>query len=214
MKRFFFITFLFLTTTHFSQESSVKIFTSDAKNVEIFTEKLDNITIITSNSEKFEVSLFNENNNSNNVVIDDEKEILKINFKLPTLKNPEGVFRKFITKRLNRAYGIIKIPKNKTVSIFGTHIDVISKSYKGDISIFIEHGIVRLNLVQKNAKVSVFQGTVYASVSKANINIKSNKGTIIVQGKKQVSPYRISFKNLSKKFVVNSINANVIIDDK
>ena len=62
------------------------------------------------------------------------------------------VFRKFITKRLQRASAIIKIPKNKAVIIFGEEINIAAKSYGGPMDIYIEKGLIKLDTIQKKDK--------------------------------------------------------------
>ncbi len=212
MKNNLFIFFLSIISVGFSQQKIVKQVFSVSEEIEINTLGLDTITIITSDDNQTEVSLFNENANSEDLIINSSNKTLHIDFKKPFIVKKDGVFRKFITKRLNRSYAIVKIPKNKMITIFGRNINIISKSYQGNIVIFIDKGDLHLNTIQGKTSVHLFQGTVHAIISKTNININTKNGTIMMKGKKQASPFRVAIKNVSKKLVVNSINAHVFIN--
>lgn len=208
MKNSIYIFFLLVTGVVFSQQTLVKSFSSDAQSIEILTEGLDEIKIINSNNDKIEVSLFDENPNSHHILVDDETSILKIKFKLEFIEE-EGVFKKYITKRLNRASVIIKLPKNKDITLLGTNVDIISKSYKGNLNIFIDKGYINLHKVQQNVAIKLFQGNVFATVINSNVDVKSTKGKILVDGKKYPKKYKRETEKVVKTFSISSINANV-----
>lgn len=210
IKNIFCIFFLWITSGVFSQQMLVKSFSSDAKSIEIFTEGLDEIKIINSDSNQIEVSLFDENPHSHHILIDEETAILKIGFKLQFLQK-EDVFRKFITKRLNRASAIIKLPKDKNVTILGTNVGVISKSYNGNLNIYIDKGYINLHKVQQNIDIKLFQGNVFGVVSKSNVNIVSNNGKIEVEGVIHQKKYERTTENTTKTVSISSINANIVL---
>lgn len=204
------VLFLWMSCQLFSQQTIIKSFSSDAKSVEISTEGLDEIIIQNSENDQIEVSLFDENPNAHHIIVEDKKEDLKISFELDFLED-DSVFRKYITKRLNRASIVVKLPKNKGITVLGTTIDVISKNYNGNLSIYIDKGYVNLNEVQQNVDVKLFQGTISATVSNSNIDIKSTNGQIVVNEKTYLKKYKKATKNVVKIFSVSSINANVTI---
>ncbi len=213
MKKLFFLSLLLLITTCFSQQRKTQTLATHQKEIEIFTEGLDNITLINSKNNQIEVSLFNENMNSNDVSISEKENSLKIRFEGLLYNSENVVFRKFITKRLHRSYAVLKIPKNKRIIVYGTNVDVISKNYQGDLAIYIDKGVLKFNMVRGNIILSLYQGTVYATISNhTNIYIQTNKGSITTKGKKKISPFVKLVKNSSKKFIINSINANVILN--
>ncbi len=87
---------------------------------------------------------------TNNILLLIEKnKELEIKFKIPDLKKTQEVFRKYITERLKRASATIKIPKNSNVTIFGDYVNIHSKSFKGNLRVFLENGIVKLDTIQK-----------------------------------------------------------------
>lgn len=210
MKNSIYIFFLLITGVVFSQQTLVKSFSSDAQSIEILTEGLDEIKIINSNNDKIEVSLFDENPNSHHILVDDETSILKIKFKLEFIEE-EGVFKKYITKRLNRASVIIKLPKNKDITLLGTNVDIISKSYKGNLNIFIDKGYINLHKVQQNVAIKLFQGNVFANVHNSDIDIQSTKGRILVNGKIYLKKYKKETENTTRIFTTYSINANITV---
>ncbi|CAA0250814.1 hypothetical protein [Tenacibaculum maritimum] len=205
-----FIISLFIITSGFSQQSIVKRFTSISKDIEISVVGLDDITIVNSDTTVIEVALFNQKLHSNYVRIENEENVLKIQFELPFEPSEEGVFRKFITKRLHKAYGIVKLPKNRDVILYGEDLDVISESYNGNLTIFIAKGELRLNTV----KATLYQGNVLGDVNNTNIKITTNKGSINVNEEMKTSPYKLDVKKSNKIFKVKSIQGNIQINVK
>lgn len=192
----------------FAQQTLVKSFSSETNAIEINTEGLDEIKILNSNNEQIEVILFDENPNTHQILINEDASVLKIGFKLEFIPN-EAIFRKFITKRINRASVIIKVPKNKNLTILGTNIDVISKNYNGNIAIYIDKGLVNLSEVQQSVVLKLFKGNIFASVFNTEINVNSRNGNILVNSEIHPKNYKKKTENSVKIFSVSSINANI-----
>ncbi|AZJ34152.1 hypothetical protein D6T69_00845 [Tenacibaculum singaporense] len=183
--------------------------------LEVVTYGLDDIVIENSKDEQLEVILLDENPYTHNILFKKEGEVFTIAFELniPTLKNE--VFRKYITRRLERARAVIKVPKNKHISIHGKTIGVTSKSYKGDVNIYIERGNIKLTTVQGNSNIDIFQGNVFAQItSKSKLDLKTNNGTILINGERKTSLFSKEMPSASKTFTVNSIHANINIELK
>ncbi|MGQ3677316.1 hypothetical protein ACT8OO_03065 [Tenacibaculum discolor] len=181
--------------------------------LEVVTYGLDDIVIENSKSNELEVILLDENPHTHNILFKKEGEVLTIAFELniPTLKNK--VFRKYITRRLERARAVIKVPKNKHISIHGKTIGVNSKSYAGDLDVYIERGNIKLNIIERNVNVRLFQGNVFAKItSKSTLDLKTNNGTIFINGEKKESPFSQENLSTSKKLAINSIHANINIE--
>ena len=140
------------------------------KEIEISTVGLDDFVIENSNSKFVEVILFAENIHEQGIVIAEENNRVSIKFQLDSLIIEETVFRKFITKRLQRAYAIVKIPKGKNLTIYGENHSIESKNFWGDLTIYIEKGIVKLNTIQSNTVVKMYAGTIYATAKKQKYN--------------------------------------------
>ncbi|MEX6626499.1 hypothetical protein [Tenacibaculum salmonis] len=197
----------------FSQEKLLKTTTVLSNDIEINTDGLDDIVIENSKSNQIEVLLLDENPHTHTIYFQEKLAVLKIDFNQIFDYNEAGVFRKYITKRLQRVRVIVKVPKNKNVIIYGKTIGIVSKSYQGDVKIYIDKGNVRLNNVKGNAFVSLFLGNVYANLSKkSNIDIKTNNGVIGINNNRYEG--KIYVKKTQKEvsnFKVNTINANVIL---
>lgn len=174
---------------------------------------LDEVIILNTNSNKIEASLFDENPNTHVITVKEEFGVLKVSFKLEFIEK-SGVFKKFITERLHRASVMIKIPRNKSITVYGDHINVISESYQGDLNIYIEKGLVKLNEVKENVIIKLFQGNIFANVMDANIDILSNNGKIKVNEVIYSKKYKKELKNRSQKIKINSINANITLETK
>ncbi len=209
------ITLLLISSFIFSQEKLIKTREVQFNEIEINSDGLDNLVVENSLGNQISITLLDEQPNTHTIFFDDETNgILKVDFKLNFDVYKEQVFRKYITKRLQRAKTIIKIPKNKNVTIYGKTIGINSNSYKGDLKIYIDRGNVRLNKVKGNIEVKLFLGNVYAQLGRnSTINVKTNNGVIIINEKINSSPFFKKKKNSNYNFSVNSINANVILKE-
>ena len=195
----------------FSQEKTIKTTEIPSPSIEINTDGLDDIIIENTEDNQLKIILMDENPNSHRIFTEEENDVFKINFQLDFNTYKDEVFRKYITKRLQRASVVVKIPKNKDVIIYGKTIGVVSKSYYGNLAVYIDKGNVKLHQVQKNIAVKLFLGNVYAQLSSNNsIDVNTNKGQIVIDNKQiQHSVYKKQFETSSFNFEVKSINANV-----
>ena len=172
---------------------------------------LDNITIEHTTSNFIEVFLFDENVNKHQINSVEKGALLKIDFKIPFIKEEVTIFRKFITKRLHRASTLIKIPKGKSVTLLGEQIDVVSKSYKGNIFVFIEKGNIKLHNVQQDVLVKLYSGNVFATLKNTNIDITSNLGIIKVNDLVVAKVYQKTIEKKLQTFTVKTIKANILL---
>ena len=108
---------------------------------------------------------------------------------------------------------VVKIPKNKKVTVFGETIDVQTEGYEGILRILIDKGNVRIKGIKGITEIDLFAGTVYASIDKNALDIKTRKGRISVNEEIQQSPFRKKIKK-AHKLVVKSINANVVLTEQ
>ena len=93
----------------------------------------------------------------------------------------------------------------------GDEINLQSKSYEGELHIFIENGGLKLNSIKGSVDIRLFSGNVYAALSESEINIVSNNGKVEINNQKKNSPFQLKQNNSSKKFSVNTINANIFL---
>ena len=170
--------FFLISSSTFSQKKIIKKFTTTTKEIAIFTKGLDALILENSTSEFIEILLFAEDPNKQHIVIEEKSTETGIKFKIPVFKSEDAVFRKYITKRLKRASVTIKIPKNKEVSIFGEHINISSKSYNGNLNVLIEKGIVKLDTIQQNLVLKMYEGNLFGVLKKSNLTIASKIGKI------------------------------------
>ena len=178
MKKIFLISFLMIFTVSFSQKKFVKKVQTNADEINIYTQGLDNVILENSNSNIIEVFLYTESYNDQFVYIEDFNNEINVKFDFEGTETREVIFRKFITKRLQRANAVIKVPKEKKVFVFGENVDVESKSINNSLAIYIENGIVKLNQIKANAILKLYAGNVYASANKTNVTLNSNIGRI------------------------------------
>lgn len=212
MKKNYVILFLLFSFNLFSQKKVQQQFYTPLNDIQISTNGLDDFVIENTTSTFIEVVLFAENPKKQHIVYVDDERVASIEFKFDNnLETEDGVFRKFITKRLERASAVIKVPKGKNVTIFGENINISTDNFKNELSIFIEKGIVKLNHIQNNTTVNLYAGLVSASVKNTDIKVTSNIGTIQIDDQLFHKKYENNADSNQKKLTINSIKANVFL---
>jgi len=208
------VIFLMVSTTFFSQKKISKQFETDTNEINIYTAGLDNITIENSESGFVEVYLYAEDYDEQLIKINHKNTSVNINFEFKGTQSREVVFRKFITKRLQRAHVIVKVPKNKEVYVFGENVDIESKDFKNNLAIYIENGIVKLNTIKANIILKLYSGNVFANTKNAIVNVKNGHGKIEVNGILKEKTYQKTPKISNGEVTVTTVKANVFLSSK
>ncbi|QXP71336.1 hypothetical protein H0I29_04435 [Polaribacter sp. R2A056_3_33] len=189
----------------------MKKFETQLKEIEISTHGLDSFVIENSDSNFIEVYLIAENITKQHILYKEEFNTLKIQFEIPESLPEDKVFRKFITERLQRASVVLKVPGNKKITVFGDEINIESKSYKGDLNIFIEKGILKLHTIIENLAVKMYDGNLYASSNNTSIDIVSNMGKIVINDVLVEKTYQKRVAKSMKEIRINSAKANIFL---
>jgi len=214
MKKNFFLSILLFSTVIFSQKEVSKQFQITANEINIYTAGLDDIVLENSTSNFVEVYLSAESYDDQLIKIDNNEKEVNLKFAFEGTETREVIFRKFITKRLQRASAVVKVPEGKKVFIFGENIDIESKEIKNELAIYIENGIVKLNKIQANINLKLYSGNVYASTKNIKLEIKSSNGKIKVDGLLKQKEYhkipRFSLGDLT----ITTIKGNVFLISK
>jgi hypothetical protein len=197
-----------------SQNKLLQKFETQLKEIEISTQGLDDVVIENSTSKFIEIYLITENIGQQNIFYKEFNNRVKIQFQIPNNKQEDKVFRKFITKGLCRANAIIKVPKNKLITFFGDEINLESKSFKGDLKIFIESGILKLHKIYANLEVKMYSGNLYATLNKGMIDVISKNGKIKVNNVLVEEIDQRQEVELDKKISIHSLNANIFLTTK
>ena len=197
-----------------SQNKVLQKFETELKEIEISTQGLDDVVIENSTSKFIEIYLITENIGQQNIVSKEFNNRLKIQFEIPYTKQEDAVFRKFITKGLYRANAIIKVPKNKLITVFGDEINLESKSYKGDLKIFIENGILKLHTIYANLEVKMYSGNLYATLNNGMIDVVSKNGKIKLNNVLVKQIDQNNEAELGKEISIHSLNANIFLTTK
>lgn len=214
MNKTIIISLLFFSTLVFAQKKVIKKIESNLQEIEISTVGLDSFVLENSSSNFIEIILFAENVNEQHIVFNEVNNVIKLEFLIAEIINEETIFRKFITERLQRASAIVKIPREKKVVIFGENINIESKDFKGNLDIYIDEGIVKLNQIQANTTLNLYEGTIYATLAKTNINVTSNNGKIIVDAVLVEKSYQKKEEKNQKEFTIKSLKANIYLTTK
>lgn len=211
MRYKFVLFFLMNSVILFAQKKVSKQFQTFANEVNIYTAGLDNLVVENSNSDFIEVYLYAESYDEQLIIIDEKSKEVNIKFAFEGTQTREVVFRKFITKRLQRANVIVKIPEGKKVFVFGENVDLEAKNLKNELAIYIENGIVKLNKILAKTALKLYSGNVYASINKTNLDLISKNGKIKINDIFYDKSYKNNLKTAQKKLSINSIKANIYI---
>ena len=203
--------FFLMSSGAFSQKKIIKKFTTNIKEIAIFTKGLDDLVLENSTSEFIEILLYAEDPNKQHIVIEEKSTKTDIKFKIPVFKSEDAVFRKYITKRLKRASVTIKIPKNKEVSIFGEHINISSKSYNGNLTVLIEKGIVKLDTIQQNAVLKMYEGNLFGVLKQSNLTITSKIGKIKIDTVFYKKKYEENRMDTGKEISITTLKGNIFL---
>ena len=203
--------FFLISNSTFSQKKIIKKFTTTTKEIAIFTKGLDALVLENSTSEFIEILLNAEDPNKQHIVIEEKSTKTDIKFKIPVFKSEDAVFRKYITKRLKRASVTIKIPKNKEVSIFGEHINIASKSYNGNLNVLIEKGIVKLDTIQQNLVLKMYEGNLFGVLKQSNLTIASKIGKIKIDAVFYKKKYKENRTDTSKEIAITTLKGNIFL---
>ena len=208
MKHIYFLLFIF-SISGFSQQKIIKTVDDKTMEISVLSFGLDYVEIVNSDANQLEIELKDVNAKDYQIVVNQTNSSFKISFKRVVLEGETKVFRKFITKRISKVNAVLKIPQNKKITIFGKHVDIYSKSYNGDLKIYVDKGDIQLNQIKQNTEVRLFGGNISGTVSKANINVTSNNGTVLINNKSYSKKYNQKKSTNNKSLAVKSINANI-----
>jgi len=203
--------FFLISSSTFSQKIITKKLTSNTKEIAVFTKGLDDVVLENSTSEFIEILLYAEDPNKQHIVIEEKSTKTDIKFKIPVFKSEEAVFRKYITKRLKRASVTIKVPKNKEVSIFGEHINISSKSFNGNLNVLIEKGIVKLDTIQQNLVLKMYEGNLFGVLKQSNLTIASKIGKIKIDTVFYKKKYEENRIDSSKEISITTLKGNIFL---
>lgn len=218
MNRIKYLSFIAIFSCSFlavAQQKIVKTIKSDAPYVEVKTDGIDNLIIKESDTNELEMTILDTDGLGfiENFSCDDFNCVLNIKTELK-IKNPmTNKINQFAIKLPSNVSAIVKIPKNKKVTIFGETIDIQTDGYQGILRILIDKGNVRIKAIKGITEVNLFTGTVFATINNNALDIRTRKGTISFNEEVQKSPYKKK-KKKTHLLVVKSINANVILTER
>lgn len=211
MKKTLILICVCFSTAIFSQKKVMKSLQTNASEINIYTKGLDNIILENSPNDFLEVILEAKSYDEQLIKIDAKANKVAIGFDFEGTETREVIFRKFITKRLQRATAIIKIPKGKKVYVFGENVDIESKSLQNDLAVYLDNGIVKLNTVKANLILKLYSGNVYANLINRNYKVFSKSGKIIVDGAQKEKEYAKVINTSQEETTINSLKANIFL---
>ena len=198
-----------------AQRKITKKVESKAPYVEIRTDRIDNLVVEESDSNELEMIISDADGLGviEDFSCNDYNCVLSIKTELQ-IDNPQtNKINQFSLAPPSNVSAVVKIPKDKKVTVFGETIDIQTEGYDGVLRILIDKGNVRIKDIKGITEVELFTGTVFATINNNTLNIKTRKGTITLNEKVQKSPYKKKVKE-AHKFIVKSINANVVLTQR
>ena len=205
---------LLISTTFFAQKKVLKTVQTNASSINIQTEGLDTIVLENAEGNLLEVWLYAEEYDHQIISIDTKPSEVNIGFEFEGFETREVIFRKYITKGLQRAYAVVKIPADRRVTIYGTNVDIDSKNLKDDLNIYIDNGIIKLNSIFANTSVKFYSGNIYATVNNTNLEILSAEGNINWNTKEYKKEIKRFSKDNKKGLHIETVKANVFLTSR
>jgi len=204
MKYLIFISLLSLSFVVFSQEKIVKTIESDAPYVEFKTIGIDYLIIEESKAEKLELILVNTDLGIlEDVSCNDYNCVLSIATSLKEIN-------KLSTTKTSETKVILKIPKNKKVTVFGETINIQINGYEGILRSFINNGKIEVKEIKGITEIEIVSGTILATINDASVNVRTKKGTITLNNKKIKSTFKKQ-QNKTQRLIVKSRKANIVL---
>ena len=214
VKPFLSIILFFCSCYAIGQQKMVKTIKSDAPYVEVKTDGIDNLIIEESETDELEMIILDKDGLGfvENFSCNDFNCVLNIKTELKIDHLDTSKVNFISTTPETNVRAVVKIPKGKKVTIYGETIDIQTKGYQGILRILIDSGNVRVKAIKGITEVSLFTGTVYASVADNALDIRTRKGTISYNEEAQKSPYKKK-KKKAHLLAVKSIHGNVILTE-
>lgn len=202
----------FFISTLVAQQKIIKTVKTDAPYVEVKTDGIDNLVIEESESDQLEMIISDVDGLGvvDDFSCNDFNCVLSIKTQLRVDNPTTNKINQFPLPPPSNVSAIVKIPKNKKVTVFGEMIDIQTQGYEGILRILIDKGNVRIKGIKGITEVDLFAGTVFADINQNALDIKTRKGTISLNEEVQKSPFRKRVKK-AHKLLVKSINANVVL---
>lgn len=215
MRKYCYILFLLFSFVGFTQKRILKKFELNSKTLIVDTKGLDNLKIENTASNFVEVELYTRSYDDRIIKIDEQQNETTISFYFKGTQTREVIFRKFITKRIQRAEAIIKIPEKINIDIFGENVDIQSENCNNIIAIYIDNGIIKLGEIKNNTLVKFYSGNIYASTKNTNLNLMSNVGKISIDEVLYDKAFKKeSTLKTSKKLNVQTISGNIFLKNR
>ena len=212
MKYRFIIIFFIVPFFAFGQQKIIKVVETDAPYVEVKTDGIDNLIIEESETNELTMTILDKNGLGviENFSCDDFNCVLNIKTELK-VENPITQSKvDFIVNPQSNVSAVVKIPKDKKVTILGGIIDIETKGYQGILRILIEEGNVQIKGIKGITEVNLFTGIVFADIKENALDIRTRKGKISLNEEIQKSPYKRK-KKKAHKLIVKTNNANVVL---
>lgn len=203
--------FVLCTSFVFSQKKIIKTFETQLKELTVSSSGLDFLVLKNSNTKFVKVHLEAEDYDDQLIELKEKNESLEVAFYFEGSETREVIFRKFITKRLQRASAIIEVPKDMVVTVYGENVDIESKDLENELSIYIDNGIVKLNNILRKTLVKLYAGNVYGIKKDNNIKISSNLGKIEVDKMNFTKKFESNHNSDLNGLIIESIKANIFI---
>lgn len=212
MRVFIVITFLLISNSLIAQQKIVRTIESDATEVYVSLDGIDNLIIEESSTDSIEMTLLDMNELGVLEAFTCEDKACRLEVKAIVKQQAiNDKIHQFPLAPPTNITAVLKIPKNKNLTIEGIMIDIQSKGYKGILKLYIDKGNIRLPNIKGIVDIEMFSGTIFANIAKkTTIDIQTRKGRISLDKKPIKSPYK---KNLGqeKQLIIRSINANVVL---
>lgn len=213
MQKHIFFIFLLLSTLLFSQQKIVRSLESNATYIEIHTKGIDDLKIEESASDQIEMMILNNKDFGvfENFTCTESNCVLKIETQALQKERINDKGNQLPIKPATQVNALIRIPKNKKVTILGGLIDVQSSGYHGQLRVLIEQGNVVLKRVLGVTQIELSSGSCAVTIDDGSLDIRTRKGELRWNSILQQNRSIRKKKNEEKLLIVRTVNANIIL---
>ncbi len=199
----------------FSQQKIVRTLESDAVYIEIHTKGIDDLKIEESNSNQIEMTILDNKDFGvfENFTCTESNCVFKIETRGMQKERINDKGNQLPIKPATQVNALIRIPKNKKVTVLGGFIDVETKGYHGQLRVLIEKGNVILKKVLGVTQIDLSAGSCVASIDDNSLDVRTRKGQITFNSVLQQKKSLKKKKNKKKLLIIRTVNANIILSE-
>lgn len=201
------IKLILCTLSGYAQNTFSKKIVSNALQYEVKLQGIDFATIENSLNNEFEIVINDKNGlvTKNNISCSENYCLAEIQA-TQNIDNPlTNKINQFTQQPPTNVSVKLKIPRQKQVILSSKIIDIASKSFEGDLKIFIEKGMITSDNIKGSSLIEFSSGSFYGYIDDHAIDIYTRRGKVMIDDRQVKAVYKKE-GNSSKKLAIRTTN--------